>query len=192
MRRSRRNRRLTKTGAVWLLGTAAALGVAGSVPRGHVDMAVGAAAGVLLLTLAITKAPGLIRRYKERAKFGKADIAQVDAMDGFEFERYLGHLLRSRGYKVQVTQESGDFGADLVVEDGKGLRAVVQAKRYSGTVGIKAVQEVVGAKAYYKAQHAWCITNSGYTKAAVELAKHNGVFLYSRTDLIRLISKVKS
>jgi len=192
MRRSRRSRRLSRTGAIWLLGLAAALGAAGSVPHGHADMAIGVAAGALLLTLAITKAPRLIRLYKEHGKFRQADIAMVDSMDGFEFERYLGHLLRSRGYKVQVTQESGDFGADLVVEDGKGLRAVVQAKRYSGTVGIKAVQEVVGAKAYYKAQHAWCITNSGYTKSAVELAKHNGVFLYSRTDLVRLISKVKS
>lgn len=43
-------------------------------------------------------------------------------MEGVQFEKYLGHLFRSQGYKAEVTQAAGDYGADLVLsKDGKKL-----------------------------------------------------------------------
>lgn len=51
---------------------------------------------------------------KERLK--RSGIAEIDTMDGFLFEKYLGHLFRSQGYDVIVTKPSGDFGADLVIK----------------------------------------------------------------------------
>lgn len=74
---------------------------------------------------------------KERLK--RSGIAEIDTMDGFLFEKYLGHLFRSQGYDVIVTKPSGDFGADLVIKK-NGQKIVVQAKRYSSNVGIKAVR----------------------------------------------------
>jgi hypothetical protein len=38
-------------------------------------------------------------------------------MDGRQFEHYLGHLFKSHGYDVKVTQAAGDFGADLISRD---------------------------------------------------------------------------
>jgi len=66
---------------------------------------------------------------------------------------------------------------------------VVQAKRYSKAVGLKAVQEVTSAKPHYKADEAWVITNSSFTKAAEKLATSNNVRLIGREQLIDILSK---
>ena len=66
---------------------------------------------------------------------------------------------------------------------------MVQAKRYKSNVGIQAVQEILGAQAYYKAQEAWVVTNSEYTKSAVALAHKSNVRLLDRNDLIKLQNK---
>ena len=185
-----RKRRFSRRNAALLLGIAGAMGIAGMVgPVQHPWLTGGLIGAGLVAVLALRKVPDWLRHREERRKFRQAGIRDVDSMDGFEFERYLGHILTQSGYKVLVTQQSGDFGADLVITDTNGERAVVQAKRYTGTVGIKAVQEVVGAKAHYRATQAFCITNSGYTKAAQALAKSNDVALLSRHDLTRLIGK---
>lgn len=53
------------------------------------------------------------RKRVERLK--RSGIAEIDQMQGVQFEQYLGHLFRSQGYKAEVTKASGDFGADLVI-----------------------------------------------------------------------------
>lgn len=60
----------------------------------------------------------------------------------------------------------------------------MQCKRYKGKVGISAVQEVLGAKGYYKADKAMVITNSYFTPNAIKLANANDVELWDRNDLI--------
>ena len=64
------------------------------------------------------------------------------------------------------------------------LRTVVQAKRYSKAVGIKAVQEVVAAKGYYDCDECLVVSNRNYTKPAQELAHKNNVELWDRDMLI--------
>ncbi|MGI2294194.1 restriction endonuclease [Paenibacillus sp. GXUN7292] len=120
----------------------------------------------------------------ERLK--KSGIAEIDKMDGRRFEIYLSHLFKAHGYNVQVTQAAGDFGADLVISK-NGKKIIVQAKRYSKNVGIKAVQEAQAAIAHYGAHEAWVVSNSDYTEAAYSLAKSNGVRLVNREKLIEMI-----
>lgn len=123
-------------------------------------------------------------------KLKRSGIAEIDKMDGFTFEKYLGHLFRAYGYEVLVTQPSGDFGADLVVKR-NGVKTVIQAKRYSNNVGIKAVQEAKAAIAHYEASSAWVVSNRYYTEAAKELAKSNKVRLVDRDELIEMILQMK-
>jgi restriction system protein len=105
------------------------------------------------------------KREKERLR--NSGIEDIDGMEGIQFEHYLKELYQSRGYAAEVTSASGDYGADLLLKkDGK--KIVVQAKRYAKDVGIKAVQEVMGAKSYYQAEEAWVVSNSYFTKAARE------------------------
>jgi restriction system protein len=90
---------------------------------------------------------------------------------------------------VEVTRASGDFGADLVLKK-EGKKIVVQAKRYSKNVGLKAVQEAQASIAYYKANEAWVISNRDYTEEAKALAKSNGVRLINRSELINMMLKL--
>lgn len=124
---------------------------------------------------------------KERLRRSGIDI--IDQMDGIRFEHYLRELFLSQGYKATVTKAAGDYGADLILNK-DGDKIVVQAKRYSKNVGIKAVQEIGGAKTYYEATEAWVVTNSFFTKAAKELASKIGVKLIDREDLITSILKM--
>ena len=107
-------------------------------------------------------------------------------MSGEEFEQYLALLFKKRGFKVSITKASGDYGADLILEDRDDIIAV-QAKRYSSTVGVKAVQEVIGAMRMYKATEAWVVTNSYFTRQAEKLAEANEVYLIDRDELIEMI-----
>lgn len=65
---------------------------------------------------------------------------------------------------------------------------MIQAKRYQGSVGVHAVQEVLGGKAHHGAARALVITNSTFTPNALTLAAQSGVELWDRTQLIRELS----
>jgi restriction system protein len=138
--------------------------------------------GMIVVVLLVNQAR------EERLK--RSGIAEIDKMSGRQFEHYLGHLFKAYGYKVNVTQSVGDFGADLVIEKA-GKKTVIQAKRYEKNVGIKAVQEAQSAIAHYKASEAWVVSNSGYTEAARTLAESNGVRLIGRERLIEMILKLQ-
>jgi len=118
----------------------------------------------------------------------RAGIFDVDKMTGVEFEDFLATYFRERGYRVNLTATKGDFGADLILEK-SGRRIVVQAKRYRKNVGIKAVQEVVGAIAHYRADSGMVITNSYFTPSAKKLARSNRVKLVDRDRLIQMLQE---
>ena len=131
----------------------------------------------------------IIRKNLRESKLKNAKIDDIDRMYGVQFENYLKLLFRERGYKVELTKSTGDFGADLILS-ANNKKIVVQAKRYSQYVGIKAVQEIVSAIAHYKANEGWVVTNSYFTNAAVTLAKSNGIKLIDREQLLKMIENV--
>ncbi len=120
----------------------------------------------------------------------QADIEYVDVMQGYEFENFLRVMFFYLGYDALVTKRSGDYGADLVLKK-DGAVTVVQAKRYNGSVGVKAVQEVVTAKTHYGATESMVITNSRFTKEAEHLASENNVIMLDRLELAGLIAEAK-
>lgn len=127
----------------------------------------------------------LVKRKNVR-NLRKSGIEDIDRMDGIQFEYYLAALLKSIGFKTQVTKSTGDYGADLIISKDN-EKIVVQAKRYSKKVGIKAIQEIYSAISKYKCTGAWVITNSYFTNPAIELAKANNVILIDREKLIKMI-----
>jgi restriction system protein len=115
------------------------------------------------------------------------DLNEVDKMSGLEFEQFLVPLFEKLGYQAHVTKGSGDFGADLVLHR-KHKKIVVQAKRYSKTIGVSAIQEIVAAKGYYNASGAMVVTNNYFTPAAENLAQANKVRLLDRDELIYMMN----
>ncbi len=117
-------------------------------------------------------------------------IKDIDRMQGYQFEEYLKVLFKELGYRPIVTEKSGDYGADVVLKGGN--KIVIQAKRYGykNNVSMDAVREVLAAMFFYKADEAWVITNSFFTKQAKVLAKACGVTLLNRYELERFIVKI--
>jgi hypothetical protein len=64
-----------------------------------------------------------------------------------------------------------DQGGDILGVSPGGARVVIQAKRWRGSVGNDAVQELLGAMLYYDRSEGMVVTNSTFTDAARELAK---------------------
>lgn len=131
-------------------------------------------AGLLILAVII------ICAFAFRKNDGNDDI---DEMSGTEFEDFVAEALHRSGIEVlELTKGSGDFGADIIVLH-EGERTAVQCKRYARPIGVKAVQEAVSAKGYYKCTKAAVVTNSTFTRQARELAEESGVILWDREDV---------
>src|SRR4029079_3746662 len=114
--------------------------------------------------------------YHDKMKARPARTLAVDGLSGVEFETWIAKLLKERGFEVQGTPITGDQGADLIAKkDGRTI--IIQAKCYQGTVGNKAVQEVISALAYYGGDEGWVVTNSFFTPSAKALAQKSNVKL---------------
>ena len=149
--------------------------------------------GLIIAYISIYFIKFIYRTIKERIflkRMARSGIRDIDKMDGYQFEVYLKSLFKELGYKPYVTKKSNDFGADLILK-GKNT-TVIQAKRYKvkSKVSISAIQEIYAAKAYYKADEAWVITNSLFTKSAKALAEACGVKLLDRGDLQQFINSI--
>jgi restriction system protein len=142
---------------------------------------------VILAVIAVIRIAWASYRYRRLSRSG---ITEIDTMDGRTFEQFLETLFVRQGYSVELTPYRGDWGADLVLKRGE-IKTVVQAKRYTKSVGIKAVQEVTAAKAKYRCTQAMVVTNSRFTPQAQELARVNDVVLWDRSELIQSLLDVK-
>ena len=109
-------------------------------------------------------------------------MKQVDSLSGRDFEILLENLFRKKGYDVERTPDSGDFGADVIAQK-REKKIAIQAKRYERKVSLGAIQEVRAAMDYYSCNKAIVITNSQFTEAAKKLAERTGVVLWDRKIL---------
>lgn len=112
----------------------------------------------------------------------KLKFNDIELLNGRDFEIFLVDLLNNLGFRAEITKSSGDQGVDILAKK-KGKTYAVQAKRYSGTVGNKAIQEVVSGKEYYDADITWVITNSSFTKSAIDLAAKTNTILWDGSKL---------
>lgn len=125
---------------------------------------------------------------KQKGEYlSSGDINEVDNLTGAEFEEFLVKKFKQSGNKAYKTKASNDYGADIVLKKSR-KTVIIQAKRYSSSIGVKAVQETVGALSYYKASHGIVITNNYFTKNAIKLARANKIDLWDRDQLIKRLS----
>lgn len=123
-----------------------------------------------------------IKDHIRLSRYRNSPLSAIDKMDGIEFERYLEACFREKGYDVIRTSPSNDYGADLILKK-DGVKTTLQAKRYRNNVGISAVQEVLGARIYYDADHAVVLTNSYFTLPAKKLASKGNIQLIDRNQV---------
>ena len=119
-------------------------------------------------------------------------LAQIDTMDGYQFEKCMQDIYKRLGYSVHHTPLSGDQGADLIITSNERVRTAVQVKRYSNKVSNKAVQEVVASKAIHRCTRGIVVTNNYFTSSAKQLANANSIGLVDRNELQNLIQNIST
>ena len=119
---------------------------------------------------------------KQRLKrIARSNIA-VDAMTWEEFEYFVADWLKDRGYTDVRLTEHYDLGVDIVAKK-DGITWGVQVKHYYGLVGIGAVRQVVVALKKYKCDCAMVVTNSVFSRPAIEIANSQDCVLIDGSKL---------
>jgi restriction system protein len=93
---------------------------------------------------------------------------------------------------VRVTQASRDGGVDAVAFDPdpiRGGKIVIQAKRYSHTVGVSAVRDLYGTLMNEGATKGVLVTTSDYGPDAYEFANGKPITLLNGANLLHLLEK---
>lgn len=118
------------------------------------------------------------------------------AMDWEEFEHLIREVFEKEfaaaGGEVRVTQASRDGGVDAVVFDPdpiRGGKIVVQAKRYTNTVGVSAVRDLYGTVLNEGATKGILVTTSDYGPDAYEFAGGKPITLLNGANLLHLLEK---
>ena len=143
---------------------------------------------IVLVFLVVSFVKTAKRKKANKDKISIFNMTQIDSLSGTEFESFLKTLFERLGYEVSLTKKSYDFGADLIAKK-KHQISIVQAKCYNRTVGVKAVQEIIGAKNHYRAMDAFVATNNYFSNEAQILASENGIKLLDRDVLTALVKK---
>jgi len=119
-------------------------------------------------------------------------LMKIDDLDGFQFEKYIGQLLKKIGFvNVIVTKGSGDFGADIIAEKDN-IRYAFQCKRFNSPIGPKPIGEVLRGMKKYNCEKGIVITNNFFTNQAIQESKICDIELWDRNKLSYLIQNIKS
>lgn len=127
------------------------------------------------------------------------DLNETDnlaAMDWQDFEHLIRELFAkefsSNGGEVKVTQASRDGGVDAIAFDPdhiRGGKIVIQAKRYTNTVGVSAVRDLYGTVMNEGATKGILVTTSDYGHDAYSFANGKQLTLLNGANLLNLLEK---
>ena len=122
----------------------------------------------------------------------KEQLDRVDMLEGIEFEKYIGQMLKKIGFtNVAITKGSGDFGADIIAKRGNEKYAF-QCKRFSKPIGPKPIGEVLRGMNKYNCTKGVVVTNNYFTKQAIQEAEVSNIELWDRETLCVLINETNN
>ena len=117
-------------------------------------------------------------------------------MDWEDFEHLIREVFeqefRSTGGEVKITQASRDGGVDAVAFDPdpiRGGKIVIQAKRYTNTVGVAAVRDLYGTVMNEGATKGILVTTSDYGPDSYGFAKDKPLVLMNGANLLHLLER---
>jgi restriction system protein len=139
---------------------------------------------VIGLTVILCAVFGFViwQNYKNAELMRSIELSQIDNMEGVVFEGYLVKLLESRGFSAENIRASNDFGVDIIARMA-GDKIAIQAKRYSKPISRIAISDAVAGMKHYGCNRAMVITNTRFTKSALEFANSTGCELVDRDKL---------
>lgn len=123
------------------------------------------------------------------------DSVNLASIPWEEFEHLVRELFAKifsgDGAEVHVTQASRDGGVDAIALDPdpiKGGKIVIQAKRYTNTVGVSAVRDLYGTVVNEGANRGILVTTSNYGPDACKFAQGKPLTLLNGSNLLALLA----
>lgn len=138
------------------------------------------------------------RRFVNHYEVAKGidNSTNLASMDWEDFEHLIREVFanefNSNGGEVKVTQASKDGGVDAIAFDPdpiRGGKIVIQAKRYTNTVGVAAVRDLYGTVMNEGATKGILVTTADYGPDAYEFAKGKPLTLMNGANLLYLLEK---
>lgn len=127
---------------------------------------------------------------------GIDDSVNLASMNWEDFEHLIREVFASEfsghGGEVHVTQASRDGGVDAIAFDPdpiRGGKIVIQAKRYTGVVGVASVRDLYGTVVNEGATKGILVTTSNYGPDAYSFAKDKPLSLLNGGNLLHLLEK---
>jgi restriction system protein len=124
------------------------------------------------------------------------DSTNLAAMNWEDFEHLIREIFEkefsSNGGEVKVNQASRDGGVDAIAFDPdpiRGGKIVIQAKRYTNTVGVSAVRDLYGTVMNEGATKGILVTTSDYGPDSYEFAKGKPLTLLNGGNLLYLLER---
>ncbi len=124
------------------------------------------------------------------------DALNIAAMPWEDFEHLVREIFErefsSNGGEVKITQASADGGVDAIAFDPdpiRGGKIVIQAKRYTNTVGVSAVRDLYGTVMSEGATKGILVTTAEYGPDSYEFAKGKPISLLNGSNLLHLLQK---
>lgn len=96
---------------------------------------------------------------------------------GLLYEKEVTDLLVKYGYNAKKTQDTADFGVDVIIYNDDGSKTAIQCKNQGQPAGVNAVQEVYAGGRYYDCEKFAIMCKSGFSNAAIKMARKLGVYL---------------
>jgi restriction system protein len=177
------------------------------VNLGHVDprACFKALKGVCASKLSeLTPVRPILQLNKEDKRFitARAVADQLDgafnlaAMDWEDFEQLIREIFEKEfsqnGGEVKITRASRDEGVDAVAFDPdpiRGGKIVIQAKRYTNTVGVSAVRDLYGTVMNEGANKGILVTTADYGPDAYAFCRDKPLTLLNGAELLYLLEK---
>lgn len=135
-----------------------------------------------------------VSSYDVADKLSEGD--NLASMDWEDFEHLLREIFAkefsTNGGEVKVTQASRDGGVDAIAFDPdpiRGGKIVIQAKRYTNTVGVSAVRDLYGTVMNEGATKGILVTTADYGPDAYEFARNKPITLMNGANLLYLLEK---
>lgn len=161
----------------------------------------GKSAGKLIDIIPVTPVMSLDRKDKRfietKEVLGKLGAeTNLASMEWQDFENLIAELFQrefsEEGTEIKLTQSSRDKGVDAVVfnpDPIRGGKYVIQAKRYTNTVDVSAVRDLVAVVAHEGASRGILVTTSTFGADAYAFVQNKPITLLDGAKLLGLLEK---
>lgn len=136
------------------------------------------------------------KRFVEPKQVETSQFTNLAEMNWEDFEHLVRQIFEwefsEEGSEIHITQASRDGGVDAIVFDPdpiRGGKIVIQAKRYTNTVGVSAVRDLYGTIINEGANKGILITTSDYGSDSYKFAQGKPITLLNGGHLLYLLEK---